>query len=165
MNTYRSAIEPASHETNTCRASWANGKLVLEIDPECELFAALAQLASESQAAGDEPRSRLFGRNSDFRFDPINRIATYRGREVCLSRTEATLVEILWRADSEVVPYSRLVTGGWGHIDRFQGNELVRSHLRNIRHKFVAAGLPASVIETIRGHGARIALPESEPAA
>src|SRR5947208_1029450 len=82
MNAYLSAIEALNHQTgSSCHASWSNGKLVLEIDPECELFSVLTQLASEAEPSavtGDPPKPRLSGRKNEFRFEPTNRIASYR---------------------------------------------------------------------------------------
>jgi len=155
------------HDHAACHAAWVEGKLHLEIDPDCEVFKLLLQLAAGAEPAQtftSMARSRLGGPNGAFRFDPMTRIANFRGVEVPFSRTEAVLVEILWRADGDIVPYSRLLSGAWGYIDSFHGGELVRAHLRNIRHKFMTAGLPSTLIQTVRGHGARIAIPDEAPA-
>ena len=63
------------------------------------------------------------------------------------------------------MPYSQLLSAAWGYIEGFRGSELVRSHIRNIRHKFIAAGLPGGVIQTTRGKGARISLSSPDPPA
>jgi DNA-binding response OmpR family regulator len=161
MVTLTSAADTGIRLVDGCRAEWVDGKLRLEIDPDCELFSTLMKLAADvhplaefQQLASD---SRKIG---EFRFDPQHRIAGYQGHEIFLSRTEARVVEILWRADGAVVPYAKLVKNAWGYADDLKGSELVRAHLRNIRRKLAAAGIPKTLVESVRGRGARIFLPE-----
>jgi len=75
--------------------------------------------------------------------------------ELGLSRTEFDLLNVFIRAPGRVYERGHLLSRVWGP-DVAVTERTVDVHIKALRKKLVAAGLPASTIETVRGVGYRL---------
>lgn len=92
--------------------------------------------------------------------DRLQRTATLEGRSLDLTAREFALLMHLAREAGRVVPRTELLAKVWqSSFD--PGSNVVEVHIKNLREKL---GVGASLIETVRGSGYRLALP-SPPAA
>ena len=86
---------------------------------------------------------------------PGQTTALVAGREVELTRKEALLLEQLLRARGLSCSKSELLHG-CGDGRREVGEDTLRAHMRNLRHKLGAAGAPPDLIDTVYGLGYRL---------
>ncbi|MEZ4434391.1 MAG: response regulator transcription factor [bacterium] len=103
--------------------------------------------------AADEPALVV---PAGLRLDPERREAWAGATELGLSRTEFDLLAVFIAAPGRVWERGQLLDRAWG-----QGvavtERTVDVHIKALRKKLVAAGLPAETIETVRGVGYRLA--------
>jgi two-component system OmpR family response regulator len=78
-------------------------------------------------------------------------------REVTLTATELQLLAALLRAPTKAFTREELMTRAYEGV--VVSDRTIDSHVRRIRQKFAAAG--AEVIETVHGHGYRLAVAQS----
>jgi len=76
--------------------------------------------------------------------------------EVTLTATELSLLAALLRAPTKAFTREELMTRAYEGV--VVSDRTIDSHVRRIRQKFSATG--AEVIETVHGHGYRLAVPE-----
>lgn len=87
--------------------------------------------------------------------DPVSCEVTYQGYPVTLTAKEYGLLELFLRHSHQVFSTSALLDQIWSSDD-FPSEATVRSHIRGLRQKLKAAGISATVIETVRGLGYRL---------
>lgn len=86
--------------------------------------------------------------------DPARHACTVAGTPVALTQTEAQLLARLMQRPGDVVRRPALVAAVWGAHSEVADRTL-DSHIRNLRAKLHAAGLP-DAIETLHGVGLRM---------
>ena len=81
--------------------------------------------------------------------------ARYGGRELALTATEHRLLEALLQAAGATCSKERLLQACWNWSDS-PGTDSLKTHVKNLRAKLVAAGAPADLVETVYGVGFRL---------
>jgi DNA-binding response OmpR family regulator len=81
--------------------------------------------------------------------------ARFGDRELSLTATEHRLLEALIQAGGTTCSKEHLLQAVWNWTDT-PGSECVRSHVKNLRAKLVAAGAPPDLVETVYGVGFRL---------
>ena len=92
---------------------------------------------------------------ADLTLDPVSHQATRAGAPLVLTPKEYAILLILLRQAGEVVSRARLAEQIW-QADLIGIDNLIDVHVRNLRGKVDAPGLPA-LIHTVRGRGFRLA--------
>jgi len=88
--------------------------------------------------------------------DVIRRMLGYRGRNIHLTRFECGFMEyIMWLKD-RVVTCHELLEHVWGFEPGTGSLEVLRAHVRNLRHKLLLLGAPRDLIWTLPGRGYRL---------
>lgn len=82
----------------------------------------------------------------------------YQGRQAILTRTEFTVVAAVAEAGGDYVTHQQIAASVWGEIGPQRVGVLIHAHLRNIRIKFRAAGIPDQVLHSGRGIGLRLSV-------
>jgi DNA-binding response OmpR family regulator len=114
-----------------------------------ELMARARALLRRTQG-GDAVTLRVGG----FALDRVERTATFEGRPLDLTAREFALLMHLAREAGRLVPRSELLAKVW-QTSFDPGSNVVEVHIKNLREKL---GNEASLIETVRGSGYRLAL-------
>jgi len=81
-----------------------------------------------------------------------------QGQALNLSRTEFELLQVFIARPGQVFPRGLLLDKIWGP-NVVVSTRTVDVHIKSLRKKLVATGLPAETIETVRGVGYRLAEP------
>lgn len=81
--------------------------------------------------------------------------ARYGERELALTATEHRLLEALLQAAGATCSKERLLQACWNWSDS-PGTDSLKTHVKNLRAKLVAAGAPADLVETVYGVGFRL---------
>jgi len=95
---------------------------------------------------------------SELWLDTATSGVSYQGRRVVLTRTEFTVVAALAAGRGEFLSYQQIAGSIWGKCGPPRVEVLIRAHLRNIRLKLRAAGIPEQLLQTARGIGLRLAV-------
>ncbi|BAY32588.1 two-component response regulator [Nostoc carneum NIES-2107] len=97
----------------------------------------------------------------DLLLNPSTCEVTYNGRPLNLTTMEYDLLELLLRNCQHVFSSEELLDKLWSSED-FPSEATVRSHVRRLRHKLVAAGAPHDFIATMHGRGYYLKAPSTE---
>jgi DNA-binding response OmpR family regulator/HPt (histidine-containing phosphotransfer) domain-containing protein len=97
----------------------------------------------------------------DLLLNPSTCEVTYNGRPLNLTTMEYDLLELLLRDCQHVFSREELLDRLWSSED-FPSEATVRSHIRRVRHKLVAAGAPHDFIATMHGRGYYLKAPSTE---
>ncbi|MDZ8050562.1 MAG: response regulator [Aulosira sp. ZfuVER01] len=97
----------------------------------------------------------------DLLLNPSTCEVTYNGRPLNLTTMEYDLLEVLLRDCQHVFSTEELLDRLWSSED-FPSEATVRSHIRRVRHKLVAAGAPQDFIATMHGRGYYLKAPSTE---
>ncbi|BAY21385.1 two-component response regulator [Calothrix sp. NIES-2100] len=97
----------------------------------------------------------------DLLLNPSTCEVTYNGRPLNLTTMEYDLLELLLRDCQHVFSTEELLDRLWSSED-FPSEATVRSHIRRVRHKLVAAGAPQDFIATMHGRGYYLKAPNTE---
>lgn len=81
--------------------------------------------------------------------------ARFGERTLSLTATEHRLLETLIQAAGATCSKEQLLKAVWNWSES-PGSECVRSHVKNLRAKLVAAGAPPDLVETVYGVGFRL---------
>jgi DNA-binding response OmpR family regulator len=95
--------------------------------------------------------------------DPGRRRATWDSDELPLTPRELSLLEYLMRAEGQVVSKADLLTHVWGS-DFDRDPNVVQVYVGYLRRK-IDERVGREVVETVRGHGYRLALAPEAPGA
>ncbi|MBP1202468.1 DNA-binding response OmpR family regulator [Duganella sp. 1411] len=98
-------------------------------------------------------------RVADLWLDPATRAAGRAGAGFDLTPKEYAILELLMRRTGDIVSRLQLAEHVW-QADLIAIDNLIDVHMKNLRRKVDAPGLPA-LIETVRGRGFRLAPPEA----
>ncbi|MGF1540593.1 MAG: response regulator [Pleurocapsa sp.] len=88
----------------------------------------------------------------DLQLDPCSCQVTYRGELLSLGAKEYRLLELFLRHEREVLSIEDIIESLWSSME-YPAVATVRSHIRRLREKLNAAGLPEDIITTVRGQG------------
>lgn len=99
----------------------------------------------------------------DLLLNPSTCEVTYNGRPLNLTTMEYDLLEVLLRDCQHVFSTEELLDRLWSS-EEFPSEATVRSHIRRVRHKLVAAGAPHDFIATMHGRGYYLKAPNTEDA-
>ncbi|MDZ7957418.1 MAG: response regulator [Aulosira sp. DedQUE10] len=97
----------------------------------------------------------------DLLLNPSTCEVTYNGCPLNLTTMEYDLLELLLRDCQHVFSSEELLDRLWSSED-FPSEATVRSHIRRVRHKLVAAGAPQDFIATMHGRGYYLKAPSTE---
>jgi len=98
-------------------------------------------------------------RVTDLTLDPASRRVTRAGVKIGLTSKEYTILEVLMQNAGETVSRTRLVERLWDEASEVLDN-LVDVHVSHLRKKIDRTPGP-SLIQTVRGFGYRLGVPES----
>ncbi|MBW4564531.1 MAG: response regulator [Mojavia pulchra JT2-VF2] len=87
--------------------------------------------------------------------DPSNFAVTYDEQPLHLTPKEYSLLELFLRNRQRIFSCSTILDCIWS-FEELPGEETVRSHIKGLRQKLKAAGVPEDPIETIYGIGYRL---------
>jgi two-component system response regulator RegX3 len=82
---------------------------------------------------------------------------SYEGREIDLTPREFELLACLMRHNGNVLSREQLLKQAWGWQIVVE-TKTVDTHVKRLRDKLEEAGAPASLVETVRGYGYRLAV-------
>ena len=77
---------------------------------------------------------------------------SYSGQPLTLTTKEYELLELLLRGIQHVFSTEEILDRLWSS-EEFPSEATVRSHIRRLRHKLVAAGAPTDLVATVHGRG------------
>ncbi|MCC5645272.1 response regulator [Nostoc sp. CHAB 5824] len=97
----------------------------------------------------------------DLLLNPSTCEVTYNSRPLSLTTMEYDLLELLLRNCQHVFSSEQLLDRLWSSED-FPSGATVRSHIRRVRQKLVAAGAPHDFIATMHGRGYYLKAPSTE---
>lgn len=97
----------------------------------------------------------------DLRLDPSNCEVTYGTKPLSLTPKEYALLELFLRNSRRVFSCGMILEHLWSY-EETPSEEAVRTHIKGLRQKLKAVGLPSDVIETVYGIGYRLKPQESE---
>jgi DNA-binding response OmpR family regulator len=98
-------------------------------------------------------------RVTDLTLDPANRRVTRGGIKIGLTSKEYTILEVLMQNAGETVSRTRLVERVWDEASEVLDN-LVDVHVSHLRKK-IDREPGSSLIQTVRGFGYRLGIPDS----
>lgn len=88
----------------------------------------------------------------DLILNPSTCEAAYQGQRLTLTTKEYELLELMMRDSHHVFSTEELLDHLWSS-EKFPSDATLRSHIRRVRHKLVAAGAPHDFITTLHGRG------------
>jgi DNA-binding response OmpR family regulator/HPt (histidine-containing phosphotransfer) domain-containing protein len=97
----------------------------------------------------------------DLLLNPSTCEVTYNGLPLNLTTMEYDLLELMLRDCQHVFSTEELLDRLWSS-EEFPSQATVRSHIRRVRHKLVAAGAPHDFIATMHGRGYYLKAPITE---
>ncbi len=80
---------------------------------------------------------------------------SFDGKAIDLTPTEYRLLLHFARNPSVIFNVEELLDKLWSH-DELPGKEAIKTHVKTLRKKLAAAGLPKDLIETVYGFGYRL---------
>lgn len=89
------------------------------------------------------------------RLDPTSCEVSFKSKLLSLTPKEYALLELFLRNNRRVFSCGMILEHLWAY-DETPGEEAVRTHIKGLRQKLKAAGMPADVIETVYGIGYRL---------
>lgn len=92
---------------------------------------------------------------ADLQIDPMSRTVTRAGVRIDVTQKEYAILELLLANAGDVVSRAQLAERIW-HADLIAIDNLIDVHMKNLRRKVDAPGLPP-LIHTVRGQGFRMA--------
>lgn len=127
----------------------ADDYVVKPFDPE-ELIARVQALLRRSGPINQSILS--WGQLS---VDPVTRAVAYATRLVVVSPKEYAILEFLLRKPQQALSASAILDHVWTSLEA-PGEDVVRSHIKELRRKLAAAGAPKDFIKTVYKLGYRL---------
>jgi two-component system, OmpR family, response regulator QseB len=87
--------------------------------------------------------------------DPGTCNVTYAGQPLSLTPKEYMILACFLSHPTQVFTRTALLDQVW-EVDQFAGENTIKTHITNLRHKLKAAGSPEELIETVYGLGYRL---------
>lgn len=100
---------------------------------------------------------------SPLAIDATTRQATALGRQLELTRVEFDLLSCLLKQPGRVYSRTALIDLVWGTGFKV-GDRTIDSHIKSLRRKVAEVGCDPAAIETVRGVGYRISIPDADGA-
>lgn len=94
----------------------------------------------------------------ELKLDPSTFTVTYATLPVNLTPKEYQLLELFLRNRQRIFSQAALLDRLWSFED-IRGEEVVRAHIKRLRHKLTAVGAPKDLIQTVYGLGYRLKEP------
>jgi diguanylate cyclase (GGDEF)-like protein len=91
----------------------------------------------------------------ELRLDPSSCDVTYSAQPISLTPKEYALLELFLRNRQRVFSCGMILEHLWSY-EEMPGEEAVRTHIKGLRQKLKAVGLPHDVVETVYGIGYRL---------
>jgi DNA-binding response OmpR family regulator/HPt (histidine-containing phosphotransfer) domain-containing protein len=95
----------------------------------------------------------------DLLLNPSTCEVSYNNSPLTLTNKEYELLEILLRDSQHLLSVEEILDRLWSS-DEFPSEATVRSHIRGLRRKLVAAGAPSDFIATVHGRGYYLKVPD-----
>jgi len=95
----------------------------------------------------------------DLLLNPSNCEVYYNYQPLTLTNKEYELLELMLRDSQHLLSADEILDRLWSS-DEFPSEATVRSHIRHLRHKLVAAGAPSDFIATVHGRGYYLKAPD-----
>lgn len=95
----------------------------------------------------------------DLLLNPSTCEVLYNNSPLTLTNKEYELLEILLRDSQHLLSVEEILDRLWSS-DEFPSEATVRSHIRGLRRKLVAAGAPSDFIATVHGRGYYLKVPD-----
>lgn len=95
----------------------------------------------------------------DLLLNPSTSEVSYNNEALTLTNKEYELLEILLRDSQHLLSVEEILDRLWSS-DEFPSEATVRSHIRRLRTKLVAAGAPSDFIATVHGRGYYLKAPD-----
>ena len=95
----------------------------------------------------------------DLLLNPSTCEISYNNLPLTLTNKEYELLEILLRDSQHLISVEEILDRLWSS-DEFPSEATVRSHIRGLRRKLVAAGAPSDFIATVHGRGYYLKVPD-----
>ncbi len=91
----------------------------------------------------------------ELKLDPSTFAVTYAAQLVNLTPKEYQLLELFLRNRQRTFSQTELLDRLWSFED-MPNEEVVRAHIKRLRHKLMAVGAPKDLIQTVHGLGYRL---------
>ncbi|HEY9621643.1 MAG TPA: response regulator [Crinalium sp.] len=91
----------------------------------------------------------------ELQLDPTTHEVTWRSQLLSLTSKEYALLELFLRNSRRVFSCGMILEHLWSY-ETMPGEEAVRTHIKCLRQKFKAVGIPTDLIETVYGIGYRL---------
>jgi DNA-binding response OmpR family regulator len=98
----------------------------------------------------------------DLLLNPSTCEVSYDNQPLTLTNKEYELLELLLRDSQHLLSADEILDRLWSS-DEFPSEATVRSHIRRLRHKLVAADAPSDFIATVHGRGYYLKAPDKAP--
>jgi len=98
----------------------------------------------------------------DLLLNPSTCEVSYNNQSLTLTNKEYELLELLLHDSQHLLSADEILDRLWSS-DQFPSEATVRSHVRHLRHKLVAAGAPSDFIATVHGRGYYLKAPDNAP--
>lgn len=95
----------------------------------------------------------------DLLLNPSTCEVSYDDHALTLTNKEYELLELLLRDSQHLLSADEILDRLWSS-DEFPSEATVRSHIRRLRHKLVAAGAPSDFVATVHGRGYYLKAPD-----
>ncbi len=115
-----------------------------------ELAARIRALSRRS--ANTKPSLLSYG---ELQLDPGTCQVAYAGQLVSLTPKEYMILECFLRQPTQLFTRAALLEKLW-EFDQLAGENTIKTHITNLRHKLKAVGSPEDLIETVYGIGYRL---------
>jgi len=128
------------------KAIWIDGVLYVPV-LDTEILAALDRPAPSDGLRTSQPGM--------LRIKELTRSIAIGDHSMRLTRTELALLSRLVASQGEAVEADCILRDVWGVVPATKGRELLRTHIRNVRTKLRAVGVPDDALSSVRGLGYR----------